>query len=281
MVRTRCKMRGCEKMGAISIGEIPFFVLSAGEGNRMKKSGKNMIKPLIPLSEKLPGSLELNITALDQLKVKYIAVSLGAEFDTILSQLKKLTTLRVPLKIVDARPDYQKGPLYSFLAGLETLIPEPLIALMPADTIFHPKIYDTIKSYQFDDTYGYILYFKCDHVKENDIILITDECDTSKLIRLDYNSKLENRNNQLKENTNRDDRYKIMIPLVFLPNSFFIYAQAGLEASGFSKNKVVDFLVPYVNTTKKFRAIEISGVSTCMVDLDTKEDFEKVKDVLK
>lgn len=268
-------------MVGVMIQKIPFFILSAGEGNRMKQSGKNLIKPLIPLSEKLPGSLELNILALDQLKVKYITVSLGAEFDMIFYHLKKLPAIRVPLKIIDARPDYKKGPVYSFLAGLETLISDPLFALMPADTIFHPKIYDRIKDYEFDDSFGYILYYECEHAKENDIILLTDEIENSKVIRLERFSNLSNINKNIKENLISNPKAKIMIPLVFLPNSFFIYVQAGLESCGFSKNKVIDFLIPYVNSTKKFRAIQISGLSTCMVDLDTKEDFEKVKEMLK
>ena len=66
-------------MTLLKIKDIPFFILCAGEGKRMKESGDKRIKSLIPVSDKLPGSLELNIIALNQLKIKYIAIALGYE----------------------------------------------------------------------------------------------------------------------------------------------------------------------------------------------------------
>ena len=267
-------------MHFLKITEIPFFILCAGEGSRMKSSGGKMIKSLIPISKKLPGSLELNIVALNQIKVKYIAVALGYEINRISEHIESISNIRVPLKIIDANPDWKKGPVYSFLSGMNNLISEILFALLPGDTVFHPKVFDLLQNTTFDQDHCYLLYYRSIKPKENDIIIITDKKEQNRVIRLaPYQKHIE----ELKINfINEDssDYYKVMIPLVLINGSFFLYVQAGLESCGYAKNKVIDFLIPYVNSTGKFKAIGFSDTSPCFVDLDTMKDFERVKSII-
>jgi choline kinase len=178
--------------------------------------------------------------------------------------------------IIDAVKNYKKGPLYSFLSGKDFFLKEELFGLIPGDTIFHPKVFDSLSLIKIESEICYLFYYVGKKEPSvHDVILITDE--DNRIIRVEFYSEIMKNKQNSTEDTNG---YKILIPLLLLNAGFFLYAQIGTENKENLKTKVIEMLIPYIRTTKRFRAIEISGAKRYYVDLDTPEDFEKVRDLL-
>ena len=259
-------------MSSFTIKETPFLLLAAGKGERMAASGKKTPKVMIPISSRFPGSLELNILTLNRLHVKSIFVSLGSEIRTLTKHLKSVcVNINTDLSVVNASRVYKKGPLYSFLAAKEYLIKEELFALMPADTVFHPKVFDVIQNLTFESGKCYLLYYETVSPQHSDVIIITDTSETDNVIEVKYYKDEQNPGK---------GPYKVMVPIIFINGLFFVFAEAGLEASDFSKTKVIELIILYARSTKRFVAIPVNHAGITHVDLDTADDFKKVSKVI-
>jgi NDP-sugar pyrophosphorylase family protein len=129
-------------------------ILCAGEGHRLKEITRDIPKPLIKINtlDKKP-ILHHTIDSLLNLGLNRIAIVKGYlgnkidEFINIITQENK--DLKEKLHLVDAKNQYELGPLYSFLSITQNknfYQPKYLYLIIPGDTIFQYQLLNEIFS---------------------------------------------------------------------------------------------------------------------------------------
>ena len=255
----------------LSFKELPILLLCAGKGSRMSSEAKGLHKSLVPLRQGTPGSLELLIRTFNRLRISSIYVVVGHKKEQILEKLESLTVAYTDLIPIDAADEYEDGPLYSFLSAKDHLVSMPLFAILPADTIFHPALFDTLRNIEYNAGYCYVFYYTtAQEPNDHDLVVILGE--DNRVLRVEEYYKMADRNHEF------GGQYHLFIPFLVLNGYFFLYAEIGKEQG---KTKLIEMIKPYIRSTKKFLAYEVTGAEPYFVDLDQPEDFEKLDRVLR
>ncbi len=246
--------------------------MAAGKGSRTQGLTKNFPKSLFSLNDKKESTLSLLINNLAESNLKDVIIVGGHEIEKLHSEINKICPESCNLVIVDANPDYLKGPIYSFLSAVNELIHEEQFLLLPADSIFSSSIFKYIEGHKFSKDKCHILYSKSNTYPSSGSQCVL--CDFSNDISdVEEIVPLEKWNDNYLEKYNF---YPILVPAIILPYSFFEYTK-NLLTSGV-KN-VISALKSYCSIEKNCRAHLLSFNSNNWIfqDFDTPDDLEKIQ----
>ncbi|MFW9864537.1 MAG: sugar phosphate nucleotidyltransferase [Candidatus Thorarchaeota archaeon] len=131
------------KDGIISI------ILCAGKGTRISDFDQNLPKPLIKIDEKpILFHLIFNLIRSNITSIIIITGHLNEEIEKYILKFKEENeSLRDKITLINAKPDYKKGPLYSFLSitrGDNLLHKDKIYVVLPGDTYFEFELFDVI-----------------------------------------------------------------------------------------------------------------------------------------
>ena len=251
------------------------LILAAGKGSRTQGLTKNLPKSLFPLNDKKESTLSLLISNLAESNFNDVIIVGGYEIDKLRSEISKICPKPCNFVIVDANPDYQKGPIYSFLSATNELNHEEQFLLLPADSIFSSSIFKYIKDHKFSKDKCHLFYYKT----------YTIPLSGSQCVLCNFSNDLS----EIKEivpiekwSENYLDNYifyPIMIPAIILPSIFFEHAKK-LLASGV-KN-VISALNSYCEVEKNCCAhlISLDSHNWIFHDFDTPDDLEKINRII-
>ena len=251
------------------------LILAAGKGSRTQGLTKNLPKSLFPLNEKNDSTLSLLISNLAESNFNDLIIVGGYEIDKIRLEIGKICPKSCNYIIVDANPDYQNGPIYSFLSATNELINEEQFLLLPADSIFSSSIFKYIEDHNFSKDKCHLFYFKS----------ITIPYSGSQCILCDF-SNVESELEEIIPIEKWDEIYlrkfnfySVLVPVIILPTFFFEHAKK-LLTSGV-KN-VIAALKSYCSIEKNCRAHLLSFNSNNWIfqDFDTPDDLEKIQSLI-
>ncbi len=248
------------------------LILAAGKGSRAHGLTKNLPKSLFPLNYEKESTLSLLLNNLVENKLNDVIIVGGYEIDKLRSELSKISPKSCNIVIADANPNYQKGPIYSFLTAAAELIHEELFLLLPADAIFSSSIFKYIQDHEFSKDKCHLFYYKSNAYPSSGSQCVfcdfsNELSDVEKIVSLEiWKEKYEEVNKF----------YPIMIPAIILPYSFFEFAK-NLLGSGV-KN-VISAVNSFCALEKKSFAHQLNFNSNNWVfhDFDTPDDLKKIQ----
>ena len=251
------------------------LILAAGKGSRTQGLTNNLPKSLFPLNKKKESTLSLLINNLAENNLNDVIVVGGYEIDKLRSEIGKFCPKSCKFVIMDANPDYQKGPIYSFLSAVNELNHVVQFLLLPADTIFSSFLFKYIEDHEFSKNKCHLFYYK-----SNTIPLSGSQC-----VLCDFSNDLSDTEEfvpleKWKEKyLDKYNFYPVLIPAIILPYSFFEHAKKKVESG--VKN-VITALNSYCAIEKKCCAHQLSLNSNNWIfhGFDTSGDLEIIKSIL-
>lgn len=252
------------------------LILAAGKGSRTQGLTKNLPKSLFPLNNNKESTLSLLFKNLVENNLNDFIIVGGYEIDKFRSEVDKICPKSCNFVIVDANPDYQKGPIYSFLSAANELIHEEQFLLLPADSIFSTSLFKYIEDHEFSKDKCHLFYYK-----SNTIPLSGSQC-----ILCEFSNDLSDVEEIVpmeKWNENYLDKYSfypILVPAIILPYIFFEHAKK-LLASGV-KN-VISALNSFCTLEKICCAhpLNLNPNNWIFHDFDTPDDLKKIQGLIK
>ncbi|MBA7537949.1 hypothetical protein ES705_30222 [subsurface metagenome] len=251
------------------------LILAAGKGSRTQGLTKNLPKSLFPLNEKKDSTLSLLISSLAENNFNDFIIVGGYEIDKLRSEIGKICPKSCNFVIVDANPDYQKGPIYSFLSAANELIHEEQFLLFPADSIFNSSIFKYIEGHKFSKDKCHLFYYK-----SNTIPLSGSQCIlcnfSNDLSDLEEIVPIEKWKEIYLEKYNF---YPILIPVIILTYKFFEYAKKLLPSG--VKN-VISAVNSYCESEKNCNVhlFNLNSSNWIFQDFDTPDDLEKIQSLI-
>ena len=251
------------------------LILAAGKGSRTQGLTKNLPKSLFPLNEKKDTTLSLLISNLAESNFNDVVIVGGFEIDKLRSEIGKICPKSCKFVIMDANPDYQKGPIYSFLSAANELIHEEQFLLLPADSIFSSSIFKYIDGHKFSKDKCHLFYYKSNTIPSSGSQCIlcnfsNDLSDAEEIVPMEkWNEKYLDKCNF----------YPTLVPAIILPYPFFEHVK-NLLASGV-KN-VIFALKSYCELMNNCCAHQLSLNSNNWVfhDFDTPDDLKKIQSLI-
>lgn len=251
------------------------LILAAGKGSRAHGLTKKLPKSLFPLNYEKESTLSLLLNNLVENKLNDVIIVGGYEIDKLRSEIGKICPKSCNFVIVDANPDYQKGPIYSFLSAVNELIHEEQFLLLPADSIFSTSLFKYIKDHEFSKDNCHLFYFKSNTIPSSGSQCIlcdfsNDLSDMEEIVPMEKWSE-----NYLEKN----HFYPIIVPVLILPTFFFEHAKK-LLASGV-KN-VISALNSFCALEKNCCAhlLNLNSSNWIFQDFDTPDDLEKIQSLI-
>ena len=252
------------------------LILAAGKGSRTQGLTKNLPKSLFPLNYNKDSTLSLLINTLAENNLNDFIIVGGYEIDNLRSEIGKICPNSCNYVIVDAYPDYQKGPIYSFLSANNELINEDQFLLLPADSIFSSSLFKYIEDHEFSKDRCHLFYYKSD--------TISSSGSQSILCNFSNNSSVVQKIVPLEkwkeEYFEKNNFYPILVPAIILPYNFFEIAKKSL---GSDVKNVISALNSYCRREMNCCAHQISFDSNNWIfhDFDTPNDLEKIRSIIK
>ncbi len=251
------------------------LILAAGKGSRTQGLTKNLPKSLFPLNKKKDSTLSLLIRNLAESNFNDFIIVGGYEIDKLRSEIGKICPKSCNFVIIDANPEYQKGPIYSFLSAANELIHEEQFLLLPADSIFSSSIFKYIEDQEFSKGKCHIFYFKSNTIPSSG----------SQCVLCNFSNDLSNVEEIVpleiwkEKYLDKYNFYPILVPALILPTFFFEHGRKLLK-SGF-KN-VISALNSYCGIEKNCCAhpINLNSDNWIFHDFDTSSDLEIIKSIL-
>ena len=251
------------------------LILAAGKGSRTQGLTKNLPKSLLPLNDKKESTLSLLFKNLAESNFNDIIIVGGHEIDTLRSVIGKICPKPCNFVIVDANPNYHKGPIYSFLSAANELIHEEQFLLLPADSIFSSSLFKYIVDHEFSKDKCHLFYYKSNTIplSGSQCVLCNFSNDLSDVEEIVPMEKW-NENYLAKYNF-----YPILVPAIILPYIFFEHAKKIL-ASGV-KN-VISALNSYCGIERNCCAHQLILNSSNWIfhDFDTPDDLKKIQNLI-
>jgi hypothetical protein len=230
----------------------PFLILAAGYGSRLEEKTHHVPKCLLPLNSEADTSLSLLLHILKQYNASQIFITGGHGFEILQSKVNEIVSDIGTIELIDARPSFSQGPLYSFLSAEKKLISQPLFWLFPADTLFMPTFFQWLNTQTFI---------------ENKIHLFLRPSLISK-------SHFQELSRTWKEKNSETDVFPFipyLFPFIGFPGKIYAYAQLCQSAGG---KKVVD-IFPFINNLPSILQIHrIPENAENFLDLDTLKDLD-------
>jgi NDP-sugar pyrophosphorylase family protein len=142
------------------------IILCAGEGTRISNFVKNLPKPLLKVNDKpILSYLIFNLIKSNIKSIIIIIGHLSEEIEKYISSFKQENDPQLSnINIINASPNYKKGPLYSFLSitkKIDLINKDSVYLILPGDTFFESNLF-----HEFMD----VIYDNFDFIKNNSII---------------------------------------------------------------------------------------------------------------
>ena len=251
------------------------LILAAGKGSRTQGLTKNLPKSLFPLNEKNDSTLSLLINNLSESNFNDLIIVGGFEIDKLRSEIGKICPKSCNFIIIDAHPDYQKGPIYSFLSAVNEFDHEEQFLLLPADSIFSSSIFKYIEDHNFPKDKCHLFYFKSNTIPYSGSQCVlcdfsNDKSELEEIIPMEKWDEIYLR---------KYNFYPILVPAIIFPTFFFEHAKKVLTSG--VKN-VIAALKSYCSIEKNCRAHLLSFNSNNWIfqDFDTPDDLEKIQSLI-
>ena len=252
------------------------LILAAGEGKRIEKISKNLPKSLLTLNSDGQSSLSLLLRQFTRISISKIFISLGFSFDLFIKQLSFIDSFRnfsIPVIPIDARHNYIKGPLFSFLAGKSHLKNSSLFGLFPADTIFTTEFFNAIQSLTLDPNILHIFYYNPSVCPKSGFLLkissVSNDTYTQKSIE-EFISLSSVDQSQLVSNS-----LSYMLPVLFFPGEIFEFAEKYITLG---KTTVIQIVMEWVKQKKSYSLHHLNLSEPPFFDIDTPDDFNKIRE---
>lgn len=252
------------------------LILAAGEGKRIEKISNNVPKSLLSVNSNGQSSLSLLLRQFTEISVSKIYISLGFSFDLFVNQLsyiKSQYNKSIPVIPIDARPNYIKGPLFSFLAGKPYLTKSSLFGLFPADTIFSSEFFNAIQFISFEPNILHILYITPSVCPKSGYFL--------KFSSESHNSHTQKRIEEFISLSSVDTSKFVphsmgyMLPVLFFPGTIFNFAEKFVDLG---KTTVMHIVIEWIKQRKSYTLHHIDISETPFFDIDTPEDFKEIRE---
>jgi molybdopterin-guanine dinucleotide biosynthesis protein A len=214
---------------------IPGIILAAGEGQRLLPLTESLPKTLLPLNAGYEGTLHYLLKGFKRWGITPQYVIGGHLYELLESEIQLLRRQYIALTLVDARPTYLRGPLFSFLSIPPSLAQEPLMAVVPGDTFFTSRWFDWLKSQTFTPS---------------TIHLFTP----SDFEPLEFGSNMT----------------KWILPLLIVPGSFLTYCHTHRTSGA---TKIIDIVRIYLQENNSYQIHRIPPDLPLPVDLDTLDRY--------
>ncbi|QEE15954.2 NTP transferase domain-containing protein [Promethearchaeum syntrophicum] len=252
------------------------LILAAGKGSRTQGITKNLPKSLFPLNHNRDSTLSILINNLAEHNLTDFVIVGGYEIDYLSSEIGKICPKSCNYVIVDANPDYKKGPIYSFLSATIELIKEDQFLLLPADSIFTSSLFKYIVDHEFSKEICHLFYYKSDTIPSSGSQCLV--CNFSKNSSVVENIvPLEKWKEEYLEQYNF---YPILVPVIILPSTFFEIAKKSLSSG--AKNVISPLHSYCIKERKCFsHQIRFKSQNGIFYDFDTPNDLEKIRSIIK
>ena len=257
------------------------LILAAGEGKRALKVTGSYLKCLFPISDRSDTLLGTLISQLHAAMIQDLVIVGGYRYNELqafLSRFCSRTNIYTEYILLNASPECSQGPIFSFLRTESECSSNDQCLLLPADTLFHPRLFSWLSS--LEDSFA-SFPDKTIHLVYADYLLgISDK---SQIIACDSNSQVSDIRTYKawkKLSFASSSSPKVMIPIVIFPNSFFLVARRGVE-SGFTQ--VIQLLIDLLMNGSEWKiyAHHFKAESWIFQDFDNPADFQKVSSLLK
>ena len=252
------------------------LILAAGKGSRTQGLTKNLPKSLFPLNDNKDSILSFLINNLTEHDLNDFVIVGGYEIDNLRSEIGKICSKSCNYVIVNANPDYQKGPIYSFLSATNELINEDQFLLLPADSIFSSSLFKYLKDQVFSKDICHLFYYK-----SNTIPLSGSQCILCNFSNISSEvEKIVPLKKWKEEYLEQNNFYPILVSALILPYTFFEVAKKSL---GSGVKNVISALNSFCKIEKCCCAHQISFDSLNWIfhDFDTPNDLEKIRSIIK
>ncbi len=259
-------------------------VLCAGKGTRLGEISTIYPKPLIESkSLGFRSILRTTIESLHKLKVKEIIVVVGhlAEKvqEHISEYIQEFPNFKEILKIIDARPNCNSGPLYSFLEftkDKKLFQSNRYYLVIPGDTYFEfeslKKICDNIKSNRGFLEHAILIFYR--KVLTSELLEIHAEKEIS-VIELEKrgieNKTLNIGKVQLKSTINKESVNQMIPIFIFSHDMVKKIKKAG---KGLKFSTLREVINDFILRGEKYKTIEITD-NISFYDIDYREDLDK------
>ena len=253
------------------------LILAAGEGKRAQKITGSYLKCLFPISDRSDTLLGTLISQLHAAMIQDLVIVGGYRYNELqafLSRFCSRTNIYTDYILLNARPECSQGPIFSFLRTESECSSNDQCLLLPADTLFHPRLFSWLSSLEdsfvsFPDKTIHLVY--ADHLSgisaKTQIIMCNSNSQVSYIIPYKKWTKLS---------AASYSSPKVMIPIIILPGSFFPVARQGVE-KGFTQ--VIQILTDLLREESEWKlfAHHFKTESWVFQDFDDPEDLLKIQ----
>ena len=256
------------------------LILAAGEGKRAQKVTGSYLKCLFPISDRSDTLLGTLISHLHAAMIQDLVIVGGFRYNELqafLSRFCSRTNIYTEYILLDARPECSQGPIFSFLGAESECSSNDQCLLLPADTLFHPRLFPWLSSLEdsfasFPDKTMHLVY--ADH--------LSGISDKTQIIACNSNSQVSDIRPYKawkKLSFASSSSPKVMIPIVIFPGSFFLVARRGVE-SGFTQ--VIQLLIDLLMNESEWKiyAHHFKDESWVFQDFDVPADIKKLEKML-
>ncbi|MHA1746816.1 MAG: NTP transferase domain-containing protein [Promethearchaeota archaeon] len=256
------------------------LILAAGEGKRAQKATGSYLKCLFPISDRSDTLLGTLISQLHAAMIQDLVIVGGYRYNELqafISRFCSRTNIYTEYILLDARPKCSQGPIFSFLRAESECSSDNQCLLLPADTLFHPRLFSWLSSLEdsfasFPDKTIHLVY--ADH--------LSGISDKTQIIMCNSNSQVSDirpYKTWKKLSYTSSSSPKVMIPIVIFPGSFFPVARQGVE-SGFTQ--VIQLLVDLLMSESEWKiyAHHFKAESRVFQDFDVPTDIKKLEKML-
>lgn len=250
-------------------------IMAAGEGRRFSSVSSDIPKSLFPLTPQKDSLLARLLYQIIDLNPENIYIICGKQFSQMESWLQSFPFPSSNWTLVDARPDYQKGPLYSFLSLEQKLTNLKPFLLFPADTWFSPTIFleleefsRNLKNYSQPAVANFIFYSSVPNDERWDsyqVIPNPQLPDTlEQLNRVHFND----------QNLDKQAYTSLQLPILYLTPRFL---KDLLQIPLRKETKLMQIIHNRLHHPFEFQIFELPYVSPLFIDMDTPTDLKKIQ----
>ncbi|MHA1611464.1 MAG: hypothetical protein ACTSYU_05365, partial [Promethearchaeota archaeon] len=231
--------------------------------------------PLNAQSDCLLGRL---LQQLVSLKMDHIFIIGGYEIDQLESWLENSGISQQNYTLIDARENYQRGPLHSLMTVAQKIRNDSGQYLVcPADTWYSPNFMSEIQEIlvKLSPQDGNILFYGKASVTSplGSMILEIDSADPLKVKNI---SKFQSSSMTISEKDSSSE-LAFLLPIMLLSGEFFNQAHK-FDLTGY--RKAIDFIQILLGTTFQFWAHELPISNESYLDMDTEQDLTEIQKLI-
>ncbi|MHA1714681.1 MAG: NTP transferase domain-containing protein [Promethearchaeota archaeon] len=251
------------------------LILAAGYGSRLTPFLNDLPKPLLTLNTRGDSCLSLMLDRLEQSNFQDIHIVGGYRIEKIQDFLDLRTkNIHRSYGLIDACPEFQKGPLYSLLAAQKLLCSQDFFGLFPGDTVFNQKIYRFLEVFNQNQLKRDGIHVFCYKSSKRDTygqVGIQIKQDSPDQVVESFNSLASN----TKPTSDRCDDILIMIPFLVLPGTIFNVIPPLISPADTTVFHILQKICE--NAALKIFAHLIPDVLLPFKDLDKKDDISIIQ----